>query len=160
MTSDQRLLALIGRRLPAIFDVIPRGPQGLAAIQDRVSAVALNPQPLPPAPEHLGAAMAQEFAHTAWLADRLGLSWKSMAQDLDDWCPTAPRKLKLPAWWPPVPDPEPHPEWLAELHLGFASKLAAISAAHPGGGFAASLDRAVNRSIDALSQLQTQTQAK
>jgi len=49
MTTDQRLLALIGRRLPAIFDVIPRGPQGFS-LQDRVSAVALNPQPLPPGP--------------------------------------------------------------------------------------------------------------
>src|SRR4051812_44763105 len=75
MTSDQRLLALIGKRLPAIFDVIPRGPRGLS-LQDRVSAVALNPQPLPPGPpEHLGAALAQEFAHTAWVADRLGVNW-------------------------------------------------------------------------------------
>lgn len=149
MTSEQRLLSLIGRRLPAIFDVIPRGPQRLHGLHDHLSEVALNPQPLPP--EQLGAALALEFAHMAWTAERLGLNWKAQAQDLDDWCPTVPRKLKLPAWWPPVPQPEPHPDWLAELHLGFAAKLSAISADHPGGAFAATLDRAVSRSVDALS---------
>jgi len=155
MNLDQRLLALIGRRLPAIYDVIPRGPQAMAGLQDRLAAVALNPQPLPPGPpEHLGAALAQEFAHMAWTADRLGLNWKTVAQDLDDWCPTQPRRIKLPIGWPPIPEPEPHPNWLAELHLGFAAKLAAISADHPGGSLAATLDRAVSRSVDAISQLQ------
>ena len=157
MNIDSRLLALIGRRLPAIFDVIPRGPQALAGLQERLAAVALNPQPLPPhPPEYLGAALAQEFAHMAWVADRLGLSWKTVAQDLDDWCPTQPRKIKLPVGWPPIPEPEPHPNWLAELHLGFAAKLAAISAEHVGSGLAATLDRAVSRSVDAISQLQLQ----
>lgn len=146
MNIDQRLLALIGRRLPAIFDVIPRGPQ------DRLAAVAINPQPLPP--EHLGAALAQEFAHMAWTADRLGVNWKTQAQDLDDWCPTQPRRIKLPIGWPPIPEPEPHPNWLAELHLGFAAKLSAVSAEYPGSSLAAVLDRTVNRSIDAISQLQ------
>lgn len=159
MTSDQRLLALIGRRLPAIFDVIPRGPQGLAGWQERLAAVALNPQPLPPHPaEHLGAALAQEFAHMAWVADRLGLNWKTAAQDLDDWCPTQPRRIKLPVGWHPIPEPEPKPDWLAELHLGFAARLAAISADHAGSSLAATLDRAVNRSVDAMSQLQQQVQ--
>jgi hypothetical protein len=156
MTSEQRLLALIGRRLPAIFDVIPRGPQGLF-LQDRVSAVALNPQPLPPGPPELvGAALAQEFAHMAFVADRLGLNWKTLSQDLDDWCPTQPRKIKWPIHWPPVPEPDPHPNWFAELHLGFAAKLSAISADYPGTPLAATLDRAVNRSIDALAQLRAQ----
>ncbi|CAM3645730.1 hypothetical protein [Roseateles saccharophilus] len=158
MNFDSRLLALIGRRLPAIFDVIPRGPQAVAGLQDRLAELAINPQPLPPGPpERLGAALAQEFAHMAWVADRLGANWKSMAQDLDDWCPTAPRKIKLPVGWPPIPEPEPHPNWLAELHLGFAAKLASISAEHAGSNFAATLDRAVGRSVDAISQLQMPT---
>lgn len=152
MNLDQRLLALIGRRLPAIYDVIPRGPQATVGLQSRGAEVAINPQPLPP--ELLGVALAQEFARMAWTADRLGASWKSVAQDLDDWCPTAPRHIKLPVGWPPIPEPEPHPNWLAELHLGFAAKLSAISADHAGTPLAAALDRAVNRSIDAISQLQ------
>lgn len=155
MNLDQRLLALIGRRLPAIFDVIPRGPQAVVGLQSRGAEVALNPQPLPPQPpEFLGAALAQEFARMAFTADRLGASWKSMAQDLDDWCPTSPRRIKLPVGWPPIPEPEPHPNWLAELHLGFAAKLSSISAEHAGTPLAATLDRAVNRSIDVMSQLQ------
>jgi hypothetical protein len=65
MSISRRLLAIIGRRFPAIYDVIPHGPQG------RLAEVALNPQPLPP--HELGAAIAAEFVHTAWLADRFGL---------------------------------------------------------------------------------------
>jgi len=157
MSFDQRLLAIIGRRLPAIFDVIPRGPQDFAGPEVRLAAVVLNPQPLPPSPpELIGAALAQEFAHTAWLADRFGANWKTLAQDLDDICPPQPRKIKWPVHWPPIPEPDPQPNWFAELHVGFAAKLAAIAADHPGGSFAATLDRAINRSIDAISQLRPQ----
>jgi hypothetical protein len=53
MPIHRRLLAILGRRLPAIYDVIPRGPLS------RYSDVALNPQPLPP--HELGAAVAAEF---------------------------------------------------------------------------------------------------
>ena len=69
LTLDSRLLAIIGRRWPAIYDVIPRGPLS------RFLEVALNPQPLPPdpPPNELGAALAAEFIRTAWLADRFGL---------------------------------------------------------------------------------------
>ena len=80
MSIDRRLLAILGRRLPAIYDVIPRGPLS------RFSEVALNPQPLPP--HELGAAIAAEFVHTAWLADRFGLDLGPAFDDLDDWCPT------------------------------------------------------------------------
>lgn len=70
MTIDRRLLSIIGRRFPAIYDVIPRGPQ--AVFVNRLSEVALNPQPLPP--HELGAAIAGEFIHAAWLANHLGLT--------------------------------------------------------------------------------------
>jgi hypothetical protein len=39
MSIDRRLLVILGRRLPAIYDIIPRGPLS------RFSEVALNPQP-------------------------------------------------------------------------------------------------------------------
>ena len=79
MSIDRRLLAIIGRRLPSIYDVIPRGPQSRFS-PNRLSEVALNPQPLPP--HELGAAIAAEFVHTAWLADRFGLDQGYRVSDL------------------------------------------------------------------------------
>ena len=70
MASNRFLLALIGRRFPAVFDVIPRGPLGRLR-QNRLDQVALNPQPRPPL--ELGAAIAGEFVQTAWFAARFGL---------------------------------------------------------------------------------------
>jgi hypothetical protein len=142
MSISRRLLAIIGRRIPAIYDVIPRGPQ------DRLAAVALNPQPLPP--HELGAAIAAEFAHNAWLADRFGLDMGLAFQDLDDWCPTGRQKLKLPPWWPPIPEPEPHPEWLIDFHLGFAARLAAVSAEFENSRLGESLGKAIERSLEVV----------
>ena len=139
---NRRLLALIGRRFPAIYDVIPRGPLG------RLSLVALNPQPLPP--HELGAAVASEFIHAAWMAERLGLDPALAMRDLDDWCPTRPRKLKLPPWWPPVPDPDPQPDWFADFHLGFAARIAVALGDLEGTHMAASLDQALERSVAAI----------
>lgn len=154
MTIDRRLLAIIGRRLPSIYDVIPRGPQGRFSA-DRFSAVALNPQPLPP--HELGAAVAAEFVHTAWLADRFGLDQGIAFRDLDDWCPTRPMKLKLPPWWkqwwPPIPDPEPHPEWFIDFHLGFAARLAVPSVEFEGTRLGESFDKAIERSVEAIDSV-------
>jgi hypothetical protein len=73
---NHRLLAIIGQRLPAIFDVIPRGPL------KSLSAVALNPQPLPP--QELGAAMASEFVQNVWLTMRSGQDPSISFDDLGD----------------------------------------------------------------------------
>ena len=97
MQLSKKLLAIIGKRIPAIYDVIPRGPQG------RLAQIALNPQPLPP--HELGAAIADEFVRSAWSAERGGLDSKALMSDLDDWCPTRPKIPKLPPWWPPIPEP-------------------------------------------------------
>ena len=150
MTIDRRLLEIIGRRLPAIYDVIPRGPQqGFS--RDRFSEVMLNPQPLPP--HELGAAIAAEFIHVAWLADRFGLDQGKAFEDLDDWCPTRPRWPKWPAWWWwwrwPIPEP-PHPNWYIDFNLGFAARLAAVATEFEGTPLAASLDKAIERSIKAI----------
>jgi hypothetical protein len=144
LTLNSRLLAIIGRRLPAIYDVIPRGPQG------RLSEVALNPQPLPP--HELGAAVAGEFVQAAWIAERFGQDMGRVLDDLDDWCPTRPRWPKLPPWWrpwwPPIPDPEPHPEWFIDFHLGFAARLAAVSVEDKRIG--KSLNKAIDRSLSSI----------
>jgi hypothetical protein len=150
MTLDRRLLAIIGKRLPAIYDVIPHGPQGRVS---RLSEVALNPQPLPP--HELGAAIAAEFVHAAWLADRFGLDLGRAFDDLDDWCPTRPKKLKLPPWWPPFPEPEPHPEWHIDFHLGFAARLAAISSDFEGTRLGESLNKAIERSLESIESTNT-----
>ena len=151
MSIDRRLLAIIGRRLPAIYDVIPRGPLGRVS---RFSEVALNPQPLPP--HELGAGIAAEFVHAVWLADRFGLDPGRAFEDLDDWCPTRPKKLKLPPWWgPPVPEPEPHPEWLIDFHLGFAARLAVISEEFEGTRLGESLNKAIERSMESIDSANT-----
>lgn len=147
MAINRRLLAIIGRRLPAIYDVIPRGPQG-RFLQNRFSEVALNPQPLPP--QELGAAIAAEFIHAAWLADRFGLDQGIAFNDLDDWCPTRPKKLKLPPWWPPIPEPDPQPDWFIHFHLGFAARLAVASVDSQNTRLGESFDKAVDRSIEAI----------
>ncbi len=147
MNIDRRLLSILGRRLPAIYDVIPRGPQS------PFSKVALNPQPLPP--HELGAAIAAEFVHTAWLADRFGLDQGIAFDDLNDWCPTGPKKLKLPPWWPPIPEPEPHPEWLIDFHLGFAARLASASIEFEGTRLGESFDKAIDRSLVSIESANT-----
>jgi hypothetical protein len=145
MPINRQLLTIIGRRFPALYDVIPRGPLG------RISEVALNPQPLPPL--ELGAALAAEFIHVLYFADRFDVGSERAFTDLDDWCPTVPKRLKLPPWWPPIPDPEPHPDWLVAFHLGFAARLAANSVDFEGTRAGESLERAIERSVGALESL-------
>ena len=98
----------------------------------------------------MGAAIAAEFAHAIWLADRFGLDPGRAFEDLDDWCPTRPGKLKLPSWWPPIPEPEPHPEWLTDFPLGFATRLAAVSVDFEGTRLGESLNKAIERSVEAI----------
>jgi hypothetical protein len=149
MSIDRRLLAIIGRRSPVIYDIIPRGPLS------RVSGVALNPQPLPP--HELGGAIAAEFVNTAWHADRFGADLGPVSDELDDWCPTRPKVPKLPPWWGwvPVPDPDPHPNWFIDFHLGFAARLAAVSVEFEGTRLGESLDQAIERSLDAIESVPT-----
>jgi hypothetical protein len=142
MILSRFLLSIIGRRFPSIYDVIPRGPLS------RLSQVALNPQPLPP--HELGAALASEFVQVVWQADRFGFDQGVVFDDLDDWCPTRPKKIKLPPWWPPIPEPEPHPEWLIDFHLGFAARLAVTAEAFEGSRFSESVNKAMDRSLEAI----------
>lgn len=148
MSIDRNLLYIIGQRLPAIYDVIPRGPLA------RLSAVALNPQPLPPLPAHeLGAAVASEFIHMAWFADRFGLNQEVTTMELDDWCPTRPKWPKFPPSWPrlPFPEPEPRPEWLIDFHLGFAARIAVASVEFNDTALSEFFDKAIARSEEAIN---------
>ena len=145
MQLSKKLLAIIGKRIPAIYDVIPHGPQW------RLAQVALNPQPLPP--HELGAAIADEFVRYAWGAERGGLDMKALLSDLDDWCPTRPKLPKLPPWWPPIPEPEPHPEWFVDYHLGFAARLSVIAAGSAGTRLDKTLNQVIDRSLAAIEQV-------
>ena len=145
MQLNKKLLAIIGKRIPAIYDVIPHGPQW------RLAQIALNPQPLPP--HELGAAIADEFVRYAWGAERGGLDMKALLSDLDDWCPTRPKLPKLPPWWPPIPEPEPHPEWFVDYHLGFAARLSVIAAESVGARLDKTLNQAIDRSLAAIEQV-------
>jgi hypothetical protein len=152
MSIDRRTLVILGQRHPAIYDIIPRGPLS------RFSEVALNPQPLPP--HELGAAIAAEFGHNAWLADRFGLEVGPVFDDLDDWCPTGLAWPKPPLWWDwwipiPEPEPEPHPDWITDFHLGFAARLAAVSVGFEGTRLGESLDKAIERSLGAIESSNT-----
>jgi len=145
MVISRQLLTIIGRRFPAAYDIIPRGP---LLAQAGFSEVALNPQPLPP--HALGAAVAAEFIHTAWFADRFGLDQGVAFEDLDDWCPTVPKNLKWPPHWPPIPDPEPHPDWFVAFHLGFAARLAVVADGLESTRLRESFDKAIERSMSAI----------
>ena len=145
MQLSKKLLAIIGKRIPAIYDVIPRGQQG------RLAQIALNPQPLPP--HELGAAIADEFVRSAWSAERGGLDSKALMSDLDDWCPTRPKIPKLPPWWPPIPEPEPHPEWFVDYHLGFAARLSVVAAGSAGTRLDKTLNQAIDRSLAAMESV-------
>ncbi len=145
MAIDRRLLAIIGRRIPAIYDVIPRGP--LSRMSGYLE-VALNPQPLPP--HELGAAIAAEFLRTAWFTDRFGSDMGVAFEELDDWCPTVPKKLKFPPWWPPVPDPDPRPNWFVDFHLGFAARLAMAAGDFTDTRLGEVLNKAIARSVESI----------
>jgi hypothetical protein len=138
MSLDNRLLALIGHRFPAIYDVIPRAGQLVALnpqplppgekvelnpqpIPPGYGWVALNPQPLPP--RALGAVVAGELLQLSWTADKLGSQLTPIADWDDDLCPPWPRPPHLPPHLGPPP-PDPGPDWLVEYHLGLASTLA------------------------------------
>lgn len=162
MTMDRRLLAFIGRRFPAAWDVIPRGPQLVAfdghhaSVGDRVS---LNPQPIPPGdeaalnpqpfpPREIGARVAGELLQLTWIANRIGQQVSPISDWEDDPCPTWPKMPKLPPHIGPVP-PDPGPEWLRDYHLGLASTLATADGRI---GDSSIVTDALERSVEALTK--------
>lgn len=157
MLSAHQLLALIGRRWPALYDI---GPPHGPVLHSHTTARALNPQPLPP--YELGAAVAAEFLHTAWLAERFGLDQARLWSDLDDICPPPPKLPKLPPWWEkprpepwykPIPLPDPPPEWFTDYHLGFAARLAVASIDLEQTKLSGLLNEAVSRSLEIIQGL-------
>ena len=130
MTDLVRLLAVLGRINPAIWDaLIPHGPilaHGSAfgprpePWRNAGSEVELNPQPLPPRYQLLlaSAGVAQDIAFAAISSEAGGsdAAARIVKSAIDDWCGTPhpgrpipwPRHWPFP--WPPEPEP-PHPDW-------------------------------------------------
>jgi hypothetical protein len=163
MSFDTQLLALVGRRFPAIYDVIPRAGQLVES--GRVGStgveVELNPQPIPPGfgdlvmlnpqplpPRVLGALVAADLLQLSWTAGKLGQSVGPIADWEDDPCPTWPKPPKLPPHLGPPP-PDPGPDWLVDYHLGLACTLAAAHASVRDSGV---VQDALGRSVQALSE--------
>jgi hypothetical protein len=132
------LLARMARINPAIFDVIPRGPQGNFRALFPGEAVELNPQPLPPkeALQFAAARVANEIALAAVAAEAAGneeAAEQIVMQAVDDWCgtPSGHRPIPWPGPWPfpsDVYEPDPHP-WLVDtVRLVGALTLASVGA--------------------------------
>lgn len=107
------LLSLIARIHPAVWDLIDlHGP----LVRNRLSMVALNPQPLPPEPQPdkfllEAGLMATHFTRLAVEADVRGdASSRFLGELVEDWCATPwPRKWPWP--WPgPRQETGPRPE--------------------------------------------------
>jgi hypothetical protein len=133
------LFARMGSISPAIFDLIPRGPQGIYRSFSPGEAVELNPQPIPPGKELEFAAVgvAHEIALAAIAAEAAGndeAAERIVARAVDDFCgtPTPHRPIPWPDPWPfpfvhlHSPDPEP---WLVDtVRLVAALTLASVGA--------------------------------
>ncbi len=110
VSQTVKVLAMLGKVNPEIFDVFPPHSLGVA---DRVEAVTLNPQPLPPRdPLVTGAIfMSRRLTQIAVEADVRGedsAGW--LAQIIDEWCGTPwPRKWPRPGLGP-TSEGGPHPE--------------------------------------------------
>ena len=98
MALNTSLIAIIARRHPQIWEIVGGGPGG--GIRSRAEAVALNPQPLPPAFRY-GAAVARQVVQTAATAHMLKLAFEPG----DDICPPPRHLPPIPFPWPPEPYP-------------------------------------------------------
>jgi hypothetical protein len=117
MALDSRLLAVIARLRPEIYD----GPHygGPADVLERV---ALNPQPLPPFA--VGRLAALRLLEGQWFATSIGAEFEPG----DDICPPV---FNGPFWWWLLHHggPPPHgPEWLEAYTLGLVATLSVATA--------------------------------
>lgn len=149
-----KLLALMGRAKPEVFDVFP--PQG-AGLLDRVAAAALNPQPLPPRDPLVSGAiqMSQRLAQLAVEADVRGESPATWLTELvDEWCGTPwPRKWPWPGPGPgPGDGPHPEPWAVNEARAAGAVVLASMASRLGDGELRDTMARAAEQLADVAAQ--------
>jgi hypothetical protein len=152
MTNIVRLLAVLGKINPAVWDVIiPHGPVGPGA------RVQLNPQPLPPKEQLLvaSASVAHDIALAAVGAQAAGADSARLVSDaIDDWCGTRPPHIPIPwpsPWpfpWPP--EPEPHPDWdIGASRVVGALALASVASRMEAGDARDALGKGAEQLLDA-----------
>lgn len=149
-----KVLALLGRTRPEIFDAFP--PHGVGVL-DRVGAVALNPQPLPPRDPLVSGAviMARRLAELAVESDVRGeapAEW--LTEVIEEWCATPwPRKWPWPG---PGPGPEegsrPEASSVNEARVAGAAVLASMAARLGDGDLREALAHGAERLADAAAQ--------
>ena len=140
MANLVRLLAVLGKINPAVWDVIiPHGPvQARSVVRPFASVsaqVARNPQPIPPKESFLvaSAGVAHDIAYAAISAEAAGSDGvgRIVAEAIDDWCGTRPRPIPWPHPWPFPwpPEPEPNPDWdVSASRVVGALSLASVAA--------------------------------
>lgn len=125
MADVTRLLAVLARTHPQIWELVGGGPAGPGGPSRRGIAAfsmidELNPQPLPPGHGLLvaSASVARAIAYAAIGAEAAGSdgAGRIVEPAIADWCgtPAPPRPIPWPrAWpfpWPPDPGPGPGPD--------------------------------------------------
>lgn len=143
LLDNKVLLALIGRRIPGVFDVIPRHDWAMG-----------EPRPIPWIA--VGADLGRLALQSAHAAQRSGGKTHLGLAYLDDWCPTG-RTANIP--WALLKDyghgdPPPRPEEmnLQDLHLGVAIGLATAAHKMQDKSLLEMVDQGVARSLDAIAQ--------
>lgn len=145
----RELLKLLGGINPAIYDIIPRGPQ-LEFDTDVLHKGSPQAQVYA-----FGARMAVEFSRMAWMDERAGHANSRTLHALEDICPSPPGVPGAPGGWPPAPDPDPYPWYHAVLHLGFAVQLEQIAGRLKASTHAKVLDKAIDRSLSIVNDATT-----
>jgi hypothetical protein len=158
------LAALIRNLHPHIDDLWGPELPNVRMRQNMVSAVALNPQPLPPIRpriHNVAAMVTGTMFETLRMVEYQGkeqqqIAHKRIVQQLDDlveWCGTVPaseklrellKKLGLP--FPPIPDPEPHPDWTSVVAAAALFADAAMIVSQP--ALADAFNNAANLALD------------
>ena len=99
MALNWKSLSKVVKIPPQAWDfIIPKGPVR-GSFTTRVDAVALNPQPLPPAEAEVGSQLLQNVLYGAIIVvgGRGEGAGKQFLDEIDDWCGTGwPRKWPWP----------------------------------------------------------------
>ncbi|MDR7185039.1 hypothetical protein J2X85_002073 [Microbacterium trichothecenolyticum] len=153
ISSTVRMLSLLGRIRPEMFDVFPPHSHR-AHLAGRFDAVALNPQPLPPRWMLAASELSGYIAEAVLEADLRGEDQPGWVTEvLDDWCGTGwPRRLPIPLPGPRGEGPQPEPWDVAAAQITGAVAFASLAARLAGGHAQASFAKMAESLAEASSR--------